>query len=697
VHRLPLAVLALASLAACQRVPHAAPGPVSSSPPPRIVPGAPPPPIDASALDRKTSPCDDFFQFACGGWLARTEIPADLPLWHRGFSEIRERNLAQLRRILEAAAAGKADPADRFADALGAYWASCMDEEGIERRGLAELREAWARIDAVKDRDALAAEMARLHAAGVQAPFPMGSDQDGKDATQVVLTLVQGGLSLPDRTFYLSNDGKYPQVRQELGEHVRRMLGLAGVAKADADAQARSIEGLERALAETHFTKTEMRDPSRVYNRVDRAGLEKLAPALPWARFFEALGHPSLAAVNVTTPRFVEAAGRLFGTRPLDEWKAYLRWHLLAGMASARALPRAFVDERFRFEAEAFTGAKELSPRWKHCVDAADGALGFALGQAYVRRHFGAEGKDRTTRLVSEIERAMERAVERLPWMDPGTREGARAKLATLVNKVGYPETWRDYSALEVRRDSYFRNVLAAARFETGRDLAKVGKPLDRSEWFMTPRAANAYYNAGMNEMVFPAGILQPPFFNRAAPEPVNYGAIGMVVGHELTHGFDDQGRRYDAAGNLRDWWTPSVSQEFDRRAACVVEQYSAYESVPGVRLDGRLTLGENIADLGGLRLAFAAMQAARQGAGAAGAQVAGFGPEQQFFVGFAQSWCAKFREEALRLRAVTDPHSPAKFRVNGPLSNMPEFASAFRCAEGTPMVRPAARRCEVW
>ncbi len=685
--RLPLAlVFTLAALAACQRVPHAAGGRAAE---------APPPPVDETALDRRTPPCEDFYQFACGGWLARTEIPADLPLWHRGFSDIRERNLVLLRRILEDAAAGKADPADRFAAKLGAYWTSCMDEDGIERRGLADLREAWARIDAAKDREALAAEMGRLHAAGVQAPFPMGSDQDARDATQVILTVVQGGLSLPDRTFYVSNTGKYPEVRRELAEHVRRMLGLAGVPAGDADGQARAIEGIERALAETHFTKAEMRDPSRVYNRVDRAGLERLAPALPWARFFEALGHPALAAVNVTTPRFVEAAGRLFAARPLEEWKAYLRWHLLATMASARALPRALVEERFRFEAEAFTGAKELTPRWKHCVDATNGALGFALGQAYVRRHFGPEGKDRTTRLVGEIEKAMERDVERLPWMDAETRRGAREKLATLVNKVGYPETWRDYSALEVGRASHFRNVLAAARFETDRDLSKVGKPLDRSEWFMTPPTANAYYNAGMNEMVFPAGILQPPFWNRAAPEPVNYGAIGMVVGHELTHGFDDQGRRYDARGNLADWWTPAASQEFDRRAACVAEQYSGYESLPGVRLDGRLTLGENLADLGGLRLAFAAMQAAREGA--AEAKVAGFDAAQQFFVGFAQSWCARYRDEALRLRAVTDPHSPARFRVNGPLSNMSEFARAFRCAEGSAMVRPPERRCEVW
>ncbi len=677
--------LAAAALAACRRVPATAAA------------AAPPPPIEEAALDRATSPCEDFFQFACGGWLARTDIPPDRSYWHRGFMEIAERNQRLLRAVLEDAAAGRTDPSDPFAGKLGAYWASCMDEDGIERRGLSDLRAEWARIDALQDRGALAAELGRLHAGGVQEPFPLRAAQDAKDATQVILTLAQGGLSLPDREHYLSGEGKNPEIREAFREHLRRMLALAGVPPAEAEAEAAAIEGLERALAATHWTRTERRDPSRVYNRVDRAGLERLAPALPWGRFFEALGHPALSAVNVTTPLFVEEVGKLVEARPLETWKAYLRWHLLADMAQARALPRAFVDERFRFEAKALTGAKELLPRWKHCVDATDQALGFALGRIYVRRHFGAEGKERTARLVGEIEKAMERDLERLPWMDEATRRGAREKIAALGNKVGYPEIWRDYSTLEVSRESHFRNVLAAARFETKRQLDKVGKPLDRTDWQMSPPTANAYYSPPMNEIVFPAGILQPPFFDRAAPEPVNYGAIGMVVGHELTHGFDDQGRKYDARGNLRDWWTPTAAKEFEGRARCVVDQFGAYEPVPGVRLNGKLTLGENIADLGGLRLAFAAMQAARDGAGAPAAQVAGFGPEQQFFLGYAQSWCAKYREEALRLRAVTDPHAPARFRVNGPLSNMPEFAAAFGCAAGTPMVRPEERRCEVW
>ncbi len=681
----PLALAA--ALAACHRAPPKSAPPASESPLP---------PIDATALDRATSPCDDFYQFACGGWLARTEIPPDRAVWQRGFTSIEERNLAELRQILDGDAAGHLDAADRFPQKVGDFWATCMDEAKVEARGLADLRSEWQRIDAIADREALADELARLHTWGMDAPFPMYADQDAKDATQVILNLVQGGLSLPDRDYYLSDEGKNPQIRKDFSAHLRRMLALAGEPPPRVEADAATVESMERAFAETHWTRTEERDPERVYNRVNRAGLQKLAPAIPWERFFADVAHPDLVAINVTTPRFVEELGKLYATVSLDGWKAYLRWHLLDEMAAARALPKAFVDERFQFTSRSFTGAKELLPRWKHCIHMTDEALGFALGQAYVRRWFGADGKDRTTRLVGEIERAMGRDLDRLPWMDAPTKERAREKIAALADKVGYPEVWRDYASMKIGRDSYFDDLVAAARYETNRQLDKVGKPLDRAEWYMTPPTVNAYYNPSMNEIVFPAGILQPPFFNKAAPETVNYGAIGMVVGHELTHGFDDEGRKFDAKGNLTDWWTPGVGQEFERRAACVADQFSGYESLPGVRLNGKLTLGENIADLGGLKLAHAAMRAALEGKPPP-PTVAGFDPEQQFFLGFAQSWCSKYREENLRLRAVTDPHAPAKQRVNGPLSNLPEFATAFRCAEGTRMVRAAAQRCEVW
>ena len=685
----PLLALCIA-LAACRTAP--APKPADGTP---ASPAALPP-IDEAALDRTASPCDDFYQFACGGWIARAEIPADKPAWSRGFFELRERNLRELRDLAEAAAAGQMGKDDRFADKVGDFWASCMDEAAVEAHGLADLQTEWGRIDAVKDRPALAAEMARLARSGIAAPFGLTAGPDSRDATRMIAELPQGGLSLPDREYYLSEDPKMAAIRESYGAYVRALLELAGVPATDAAAQAASVQDLERAIAESHFDKVAMRDPIKTYNKLDRAGLARLAPAFPWPAWLEGLGHPGIDAVDASTPPFLERVGQLYANAPIDQWRAYLRWQLLRRMASARALPRAFVERAFTFASQNFTGAKELEPRWKRCVAMTDGALGQAIGQAYVRRYFGADGKERTTRLVAEIEAAMKRDLEALPWMDPPTRSAAEQKLARVANKIGYPDVWRDYSTMQVSRASHFRNVLAADAFEVNRLLSQAGGPVDRNEWLMTPPTVNAYYEPTRNEMVFPAGILQPPFFNKAAPEPVNYGGTGMVVGHELTHGFDDQGRQFDADGNLRDWWTPAVGKEFDARAQCVAAQYDGYEALPGVHLNGKLTLGENIADLGGLKLAHAALRGGRGGQ-PEGAPVAGFTAEQQFFMGAAQIWCFKGREQYVRMLATVDPHSPPRFRVNGPLSNLPEFAAAFGCREGSPMARPAAERCSVW
>jgi putative endopeptidase len=699
---LPRLVLAtLLALAACHRIPGPGDGTARAPVPPRAEAGPvqPLPAIDESALDRTVAPCEDFYAFACGGWISRNEIPPDKPRWNRGFDTLREQNLAVLRTILDAEAEGKVDPRDRFAEKVADYYASCMDQAAVEARGLHDLRAEWARLDAVEDRGALAGEIARLTSAGIAAPFQVTSDQDAKDATQVIGIVTQGGLSLPDRDYYLSDDPKMAAIRARYGEHLRRMHELAGLSPADAAARAKIIAELERSLAETHWTRTERRDPKRVYNRVDRAGLEKLAPAFPWAHYFEAIGHPEVTAVSVTTPRFVERVGQLYAGKPLDTWKAYLEWHLLREMTRERAVPKAFVDEAFVFSSESFTGAKELQPRWKKCVQSTDEALGEALGQTYVRLHFGEEGKARTSLLVRELEAAMGRDLDAIPWMDDATRAKAKEKLARIANKVGFPGRWRDYGSMSVDRRSYFGNVLAAGRFEVNRRLAKIGKPLDRTEWLMSPPTVNAYYSPPMNEIVFPAGILQPPFFNPTAPEAVNYGAIGMVVGHELTHGFDDAGRQYDAFGNLSDWWSQSVSAEFEVRAQCLVDQFGGYETLPGVKLNGKLTEGENIADLGGVKLSYAAMQAARRERppGGGDGTVAGFTPEQQFFLGYAQAWCEKVREPYARMLAATDPHSPPRHRVNGPLANFPEFAKAFSCAPGAAMVRPGTSRCQVW
>jgi putative endopeptidase len=683
-----LVAAACAAAVACRTPPPAGPD---------AAPARAAPPIDASVLDRTVSPCADFYQFACGGWLARTQIPPDRARWTRSFDEIDDANLAALRRIAEAAAAGKADPADRYAAKFGDYYAACMDEQAIEARGTRDLHDEWKALEAVADPRSAGAAMARLHRQGVWAVFRLTSDQDARDATQVIGTVVQGGLSLPDRDYYLKDDERTVAIRKGFEEHVARMLALAGEPEAAARADAAAIAALERRMAEAQWTRTEMRDPERTYHRIELAGLQARAPRFPWVDYLAVLGHAGVTAFSTTTPQYLERVNELLASAPPETWRAYLRWKALAAATSLRAMPRAFVEEQFRFTSTSFTGAKELLPRWKHCLRTTDAALGEAIGQAWVRRHFAGDAKPRAQKLVSDVEGAMGRNLPQLAWMDEPTREKAREKLARVTNKIGFPDAWRNYDTLQVDRSSFYRSAAAGRAFEVHRDLSKIGKPLDRNEWYMTPPMVNAYYNPSMNEMVFPAGILQPPFYQRDASDAVNYGAIGMVVGHELTHGFDDQGRKFDAVGNLTDWWSPEVGKEFDRRAQCIVRQYAGYDAVEGasdLKLNGELTLGENIADLGGLKLAFAAYQASRTGKPAE-PPVAGFGPEQAFFVAYAQSWCTKTRPEAARLQARTGTHSPPRWRVNGPLSNLPAFSDAFQCKDGAAMVR--AERCEVW
>ncbi|MSP62211.1 MAG: M13 family peptidase [Myxococcales bacterium] len=648
--------------------------------------------IDLQSLDRTVKPCHDFYRFACGGWLRRTEIPADRARWG-SFSQIEERNLLVLRAILELDAAGGGDPQDPGKEKLGDLYGACMDERRIESAAAADLAAELRRVDGVRSIAALAEELARMHLGLANAFFQLHSQQDFKDATLVIATLDQGGLGLPDRDYYLKDDGKFPEIRLAYGRHVAKLFELSGARGVDAAVAAQTVLRIERALAEAQLGRVDRRDPAKIYHRLELAGIEQKAPLFPWRAYFKAIGHPDVKLINVAVPEYFAAVDRLLERVPMADWRIYLRWHTLHG--AAPHLSRAFVDENFRFFGTTLTGARELPPRWKRCVQAADHSLGEALAQAFVRRTFGADGKRSTHDMVMAIERSMDRTLKQIGWMDDATRAEGFGKLRTIANKIGYPDRWRSYDALSVDRASHLRNMIAASTFETHRDLGKIGRPLDRGEWQMTPPTVNAYYEPSLNEMVFPAGILQPPFWNRAARQAVNYGAIGMVMGHELTHGFDDEGRKFDGQGNLRQWWTASVNEEFERRAACVVKQFDGYVAVDDLHLNGKLTLGENIADLGGIKLAYHAF-AAEQAEGHLGSPVQGeFSDEQLFFLGIAQAWCTKTRDENARMRVTVDPHSPPENRVNGPLSNLAEFAAAWQCGPGSRMVR--AEQCVIW
>lgn len=653
--------------------------------------------IDVGAIDEAAKPCDDFYEYACGAWIKNTPIPDDQAKWMRGFDVIAESNEKALRDILERNAS--APPAgEPYAKQLGDFYASCMDEKGLEAAGEGALRNELARVDAIVDAASFAQAIGQLHANGEETLFRFTSDQDYRDATQVIGLAMQGGLGLPDRDYYTKNDAKNRALRAAYEAHVTEMFKLAGDTPATAAANAKTVLRLETQLARASMTKVDLRDPHKVYNRVELAGLKKLAPDFDWDAYLGALGFSGLTAINVAQPQFFKAVGQVArevkgaaGTRAA--WKTYLRWHVLH--TNAEALPARFVEEDFKLKS-ALTGTAKLLPRWKRCVRAADAALGEALAQPFVKARLGEGGKALALELIGGIESAMKENLGAIAWMDETTRAKALDKLGRVQNKVGYPDTWRRYDGLEIKRGAYLENVLRADAFEVRRTLTKVGKPVDKKEWLMTPPTVNAYYNPSLNEMVFPAGILTYPFFGTNAVPALNYGAAGMVMGHELTHGFDDEGRQFDGEGNLKEWWSKDVAKEFDKRAACVASQFDEYVAVDDVRVNGKLTLGENIADLGGLKLAYAAFQAMKKTREVKGGDYA-YTPEQEFFLGYAQSWCGSMRGEMLRLLVATNPHAPPKFRVNGPLSNMPEFASAFSCREGSAMVRAPAKRCEVW
>jgi putative endopeptidase len=661
--------------------------------------------FDISQVDKTLDPCQDFYQYACSKWNAANPIPADQVAWGTG-SGLQYWNENILREALEKAGAQTSNRTD-YEQKIGDYWAACMDESGIESSGTRDVKAELERIAQMANKSQLADQVAHIHQAvpGAwqgddnqtrAALLGFGQQQDFDDATKVVAAIDQGGLGLPNRDFYIKDDAKSKEIRSQYEAHISKMLALSGESPEQAAADAKTIIAIETAMAQAQMDNVARRDPKNLNNKMSLEQVQALTPSFEWKHYIEVVeAPPSSPHYIVTSPQFFRGLEPLIQKYSVDDWKVYLRWHLVHG--SAPYLGKAFVDENWNFYSHTLLGAKQQLPRWRRCVRAADRDLGMALGQAYVAAAFPPESKQRTVAMVHDIEHAMDRDITSVDWMQPVTKEQAKVKLHAIEDKIGYPDHWRDYSAVKIVRNSYVNNVHEATAFEFHRQLDKIGTPVDREEWGMTPPTINAYYDPQLNTINFPAGILQPPYFDSKMEDPVNYGAIGMVIGHELTHGFDDEGRKFDAQGNLRDWWTPEDAKAYEQRGECIANEYTEEIPEAGVKQNGHLTQGEDTADNGGLRLAFMAVNNKLQAEGKSldAKEGDGWTPRQKFFVSYAYSWCEQVRPEFMRTLVLTNPHSIPKYRVNNVISNMPEFQEAFACKKGSPMVR--ADQCRVW
>ncbi len=649
------------------------------------------PSLDVKAMDRSIDPCVDFYEYSCGGWKKNNPIPADQSRWSV-YSKLTNDNQLYLWGILSELAQ-KTSERSAVQQKIGDYFAACMDEAAIEKRGATPLQGSLGLIDAMRSKDDLPKTLASLHlstgASGLF--FSFGSNQDFGNSSQVIAFASDGGIGLPDRDYYIKTDAKSKQLQKQYVEHISRMFELLGQSNELAKRSANKVMQIETALAKASLTRVQKRDPQRLFNKLNATGLQALTPGFNWRAYLGGIGLEKTDTFNVTEPAFYKAVNAQLQKNSLDDIKAYMRWHVTS--ASATQLSSPFVNENFAFYGKTLRGIPELKPRWKRCVTLVDGQLGEALGQEFVARTFSPELKEQVLHMTQQIEDALKKEIESLPWMSKKTKVQAQQKLGSMINKIGYPDKWRDYTEFNVSNTDFAGNVERGIRFENQRQLAKIGKPLDRGEWSMTPPTVNAYYSGQMNDINFPAGVLQPPLYDAKIDAAPNYGNTGGTIGHEIIHGFDDEGRQFDYKGNLKDWWEKQDAKKFNQRTQCIVNQYAQYTIVDNIKINSKLTLGEDVADLGGMVLAYMAWREEFKTKPSQAQE--GLTPEQRFFVGFAQWTCENTRPEDLRVSALTNPHSPGKYRINGVAVNMPEFQAAFSCKAGQPMVKE--QRCRIW